>query len=408
MTITTLLVPLAPNLAFLYVIRFVQGLSGGAVIPMLMSVALRVLPPAIRLYGLIPYALTATFFPNLSAAVAALWTDLVGWQFIFLQIIPIAAIAAVLLWYGMPHDPPQLGRLRKMDWRGMVLAAFCTVSVTTMILQGDRLDWWNSPFICCLALVAAVSTPLLLLNEWFHEVPLFRIQLLSRPNLAYGGLTLFCFIIINTSASTLPFTYLEEVQAFRPEQLYGLTLIVAMLQLLFLPLIARLLDFAWLDARILNFLGFACILAACIGDSRLTGIWDAAQFMTWQVCQALGDALVVMPLLMMATNSIEPKEGPFGSALFNTPRGVAEALGPWLLAIMLRWRGALHSSRLADQMGTDRFRFAFGPIVNPHFPVSSPASAAGSPAVLAAALEAQTRILTLSDTFLIVAGSSCF
>lgn len=99
-------------------------MSGGLTIPMLMSVALRVLPPAIRLYGLIAYALVATFFPNLGAPIAALWTDLIRWQFVFLQIIPLGALAAVRCWYGMPVDPPQYGRLKTIDWRGTVLAAF--------------------------------------------------------------------------------------------------------------------------------------------------------------------------------------------------------------------------------------------------------------------------------------------
>ena len=404
-TVTTLLIPFAPNLPMLYGLRFLQGFGGGAIIPMMMSVALRVLPPEARLYGLIPYALTATVFPNLAAPVAALWTDLVGWHFVFYQIIPIAALSAVLLWYGMPHDDTQLERLKKIDWRGMLLAAIATFSLTTLILQGDRLDWWNSPLICMLALVAAISTPLLLINEWFHEVPLFRIQLLARRNLAYGGLTLFCFIIINTSSSTLPFAYLQRVQAFRPEQLCELTALIAGLQLIFLPIVAWLLDFEWVDARVLNFLGFACILTACIGDSQLTGVWDATQFLLWQVLQALGDALVIMPLLMMATNSIEPKEGPYGSALFNTPRGIAQALGSWLLEYMLRWRGALHSSRLADQTGLDRFQ----PMISTaHAGFGTHGGVVKGTGSLAATLTAQTQVLVLSDTFLVVAGIVVF
>ena len=40
-----------------------------------MTIALRVLGPDIRLYGLSVYAMTATLTPDLATSFAALWTD---------------------------------------------------------------------------------------------------------------------------------------------------------------------------------------------------------------------------------------------------------------------------------------------------------------------------------------------
>ena len=117
-----------------------------------------------------------------------------------------------------------------------------------------------------------------------------------------------------------------------------------------------LLNIAWLDPRVLHFLGFSCIVTACVGDSYLTSAWNGDEFILWQVFQAAGGALVVMPLLMMATNTITPQEGPFGAVLVNTPRGLAEAVVPWLMRLVSRWRGSLHSDGIADQLGLDRFR----------------------------------------------------
>ncbi len=74
-----LLQPYAPNLHSLMLLRVVQGLASGALPPMLMSVALRFLPPGIKVYGLACYSLTATFGPNLGTPLAGLWTEYVGW-----------------------------------------------------------------------------------------------------------------------------------------------------------------------------------------------------------------------------------------------------------------------------------------------------------------------------------------
>lgn len=77
------LCPFASNLLTLYVLRVLQGIAGGCLPPMLIIVALRYLPPKVKLYGLAGYALTATFGPALGTPLAALWTEYVGWQWSF-------------------------------------------------------------------------------------------------------------------------------------------------------------------------------------------------------------------------------------------------------------------------------------------------------------------------------------
>src|ERR1700737_2212328 len=79
--------------------------------------------------------------------------------------------------------------------------------------------------------------------------------------------------------------------------------------------------------------------------------------------------MVVMPLLMMATNTVaSPAEGPFASALVNTSRAVAEATGAWFLELIDRWRNALHSARIIDEAGQDRWRVIQSNGVLPQYP----------------------------------------
>jgi DHA2 family multidrug resistance protein len=118
---SSVLIPFSPNIEAIYALRLLQGLAGGLIIPLLMTTALRVLTPNIRLYGLAVYALTATFTPALAATVAAFWTDVVDWRFVFLQSIPLCALAGVLVWYCLPQDRPGYQRFRILDWRGVLL-----------------------------------------------------------------------------------------------------------------------------------------------------------------------------------------------------------------------------------------------------------------------------------------------
>jgi MFS transporter, DHA2 family, multidrug resistance protein len=144
-----------------------------------MTTALRVLDAPIRLYGLAAYALSATFFPALGATVSALWTDSVGVEFAFYQDIPLCALAALLVWFGMPQDEPKYERLAQFDWRGALLIAIGFGSLITLLQQGDRHDWFNSLPMSLLALASVVAIPSFLFNETPVKHPLLKLSLLT-------------------------------------------------------------------------------------------------------------------------------------------------------------------------------------------------------------------------------------
>ena len=402
----TLLMPFCPNLTLLYALRFTQGMAGGFIIPLLLVTGLRVMTPTTRLYALAGYALTATFAPNISATVAALWTDAVNWRFVFFQDLPLFSLAAVLAWYGLPQDPPQYGRLKKFDRVGAVLLVCISISFVTVLEQGDRLDWFNSKLICVLLLVLVLALPLFIFNELQQELPLFGIRLLKRRNFGYALIALFTFLIISQSGSTLPISYLQQVQGFRPAQLYPITLEVALLELIMLPLMAVVLNIAWVDARVVSFIGLICILLADIGDSGITSFWINDSLFLWQGLQTIGQPMFVMALLMIATNTItDPKEGPFASAMINASRALAEPVAVWVTQLIVRWRGGLHYNRVVDQIGQTRYRViqAQGLLPGnapPLLPNGQP-RAPGALNGLMTAVQAQVTVLTLSDTFLI-------
>ncbi|VTP67681.1 Multidrug resistance protein B [Leclercia adecarboxylata] len=100
-----ILLPLVPNAQLFLLLRTIQGLFSGALPPLLMTVALRFLPPSIKLYGLGAYALTATFGPNVAPTLAAFWTDDVSWMFMFWQVVPAILISMLFIGWGFAAGP---------------------------------------------------------------------------------------------------------------------------------------------------------------------------------------------------------------------------------------------------------------------------------------------------------------
>ena len=404
--VSSTLIPFSPNIEAIYALRLLQGLAGGLLIPVLMTTALRVFSnPKLRLYGLVFYALTAGFTAGLGASLAALWTDVVDWRFVFFQAVPAMVLGGALVWYGASQDEPQYERFRILDSRGVLLLIVGFGAFSTMLFQGDRLDWFNSKFICVLALISALGIPLFLLNEWLHPLPLIKLQLLGRRNIAYGCIALFTFLIIAQAGSTVPLTYLQEIQGYRPLQAHLVTLEVALPQLLLLPAVAYVLDFD-IDPRLVSFTGLGLILVSCVGPSFVDYTWTRDQFYSWQAFQMVGQPMVTMSLLELVTNSVRgPEEAPFVSALINTPRALSGAVAVWLLQLIARWRGNLHSDRIVDQLGQNHFELAlntasFGVPPTP----TNPTGAASADPVQALSLAAQQQVtvLSIADTYLVL------
>jgi MFS transporter, DHA2 family, multidrug resistance protein len=185
------------------------------------------------------------------------------------------------------------------------------------------------------------------------------------------------------------------------------------LQLVMLPAMALLLDYERIDPRVVSLVGLGLILASCVGSSFLTIYWNRDQFYLWQLLQGIGQPMVIMPLLMMTTNAVAgPSEGPFASALINTLRAVAEATSARFLALIGRWRNALHSDRIIDEAGQDRWRVIQGNGVLPQYPPplmpDGRLRAPGSLQVFSHAVEQQATILSTSDTFLILGVLTVF
>jgi DHA2 family multidrug resistance protein len=179
--------------------------------------------------------------------------------------------------------------------------------------------------------------------------------------MAYAVITLFCFIMISMSASAVPMAYLAEVQGYRPLQSAAITMSVAVLQLLLLPLAVFVLRQERVDSRWVNGFGLVCVILACLACSRLTSAWNREQFYAWQALSGLGQAFIVVSLLMMGTNSVVPQEGPLASPLINMPRAVSRALGTCLLELIAHFRGQLHGTRLIERAGTHAFSLIRGP-----------------------------------------------
>ena len=62
-----------------------------------------------------------------------------------------------MLWFSLEREPMKLALLREGDWSGIVTMAIGLAALQTVLEEGNKDDWFGSPFIVRLSIVAAVS-----------------------------------------------------------------------------------------------------------------------------------------------------------------------------------------------------------------------------------------------------------
>jgi len=242
----------------------------------------------------------------------------------------------------------QLRLLREGDWFGIVTMAVGLAALQTVLEEGNKDDWFGSNFIIRLSVVAVVALAAFIAIELTTEKPLLNLRLLLRRNFGLGilanvllGMTLYGSVFI------LPM-YLSRIQGYNSEQIGMVLAWTGLPQLLLIPLVPRLMQ--RVDARIIIAIGFALFAASSFMNIHMNNLTAADELLWPNIVRAVGQALVMTPLSVVATSGIEPENAGSASGLFNMMRNLGGAIGIALLQTLLNKREQYHSNVLVQSV----------------------------------------------------------
>ncbi|MBN9007952.1 MAG: multidrug efflux MFS transporter [Rhizobiales bacterium] len=338
----------AQNLPQMIVLRAIQGFTGGVLIPMAFTLIITLLPKAKQPVGLALFALSATFAPAIGPTIGGYLTENWGWQFIFYVNLVPGLLMLGMLWFSLERKPMKLSLLRDGDWAGIVTMAVGLGALQTVLEEGNKDDWFGSPFIVRLSVIAAISLSLFLWIELTGKKPLLNLRLLFRRNFGFGILANFLLgIALYGSVFILP-VYLSRIQGYNAEQIGMVLAWTGLPQLLLIPLVPRLMK--RIDARLVIVVGFALFAVSNFMNVHMTADYASDQLLWPNVVRAVGQALILTPLSVVATAGIEAENAGSASGLFNMMRNLGGAVGIAMLQTFLTKREQFHSNVLTQSV----------------------------------------------------------
>jgi DHA2 family multidrug resistance protein len=334
------------NLQSMIVFRMLQGFTGGALIPMAMTLVMTRLPNNKRAVGLAIFGLTATLAPAMGPTLGGYLTDLYGWPSIFyINWVPgILLIAG--LWWGMDREPVDLSKLIGADWLGIALMALGLASLTIFLEEGNSKDWFESGFILTFAALAIAGILGWVALSFWRPHPFVNLGLYGQRNfLVATALSAVIGMGLYGSSFLLPL-FLGQIANYTPMQIGEVIAWVGFPQLFVMPIAAALSS--KVDNRIMCSFGLLLFGGSCLMNAFMDASTGYDQLIVSQFIRAIGQPFVMLTLSNFAMQGVKPQDMMSASSLFNMTRNLGGSVGIALLATALTNREHFHSARLGE------------------------------------------------------------
>lgn len=312
---------------------------------------------------------------------------------------------AVALALTLDKQPMQLGLLREGDWAGIFTMAIGLSALQTVLEEGNKEDWFSSPFIVKLSIVAFAFLVAFIWIELTVKKPLVKLSLLRQRNFGIGvavnvlvGVSLFGTVYI------LP-QYLGQVQRYNAEQIGNVLAWTGLPQLLLIPLVPMMMK--RFDARYIGFLGISIFAISCFMNITLSADTAGDQFWIPNIVRAIGQALVLTPITAITTAGIAPSDAAAASGLTNMLRNLGGAVGTATLGTVLTKREQFHSNIIGQSvtLGRDEVRTRLDQLTAyfvQHGVSDHTVAAQKAVVALGQVVKRQALILGFADTFAVI------
>ena len=331
-TATTLASAFATNATMLIVLRGITGIFAAAIMPISLAVVVRTFPKdkvpgAIAVWAAVS-GLAIALGPLIGGA---LLTSGYWWGSVLL-VVALLGLAALVLTVLVVHAPvaTEGSHIRLVPVVGSVSGIGLLV---WGVLHGGQSNQWTSAGTLIPMVVGIGLLALLVFSEGRHKDPLADVRLFLEPRfsvavaaLSLGTFTVYGFLYFSTF-------YLQVARGYSPLRT-GLLLLPLSLGLIVGGLASRRIA-SRLDAPTTMTIGMALTAASLATFAALAVSAPIGWFTLIVFVLAFGFALVLSPGTTLAMTSVPSGRDGAGSALINTLRQLASALGVSILGSIL-------------------------------------------------------------------------
>ncbi len=390
----SILCGLSWSLSSMIAFRALQGLFGGALIPLAFTLIMTMLPEKERPRGMALFSLSAVCAPAFGPALGGWLTDSWSWHMIFFINVLPGALMYILLSKGLPKGEMKLAELKKGDWLGIVTMAVGLACLQIVLEEGNRKDWFGSDYIVTLSFISFTCLTAFIIRELTCKKPLINLRLMARPRFGLGSLANMGIGFCLYSAVYLLPLYLGMIHGYTPTQIGLVIMWMGVPQLFIVPVVPRLIQ--WFGSVSVTMVGILLFSCGFWLSGHLNPDFAGPQFHLVQLLRAMGLPLIMTPLMITTTSGLPQHEAADASSLFNILRNLGGAIGMAVMATLLTNRTLLHDARLREALPQTADKLYQAYHMAPHLDPQS------SLALFSMEINRQAAIMAYADDFILL------
>ena len=346
--------------------RLLEAVGTGVMWPVLQITVFSIYPLSRRGMAMGPVGMAMSVAPAIGPTLGGVQTDLNGWRSIFLTLTVIGVISLFLAIFG----------LRNFGTRdASAKADFFSVGLSIFGFGGLMFGFTNiesypftHPMVWLAMLIGVVGIVWFVLRQ-IHgarrqsadpskQPPLLNLSVLKNKSFTVGTVTAALSFFAFSSIMVIMPLYIQDCRGYSAT-ISGLV----MLPGAFGQCIAQFFGGKALDrfgARPVALIGSITLLFGTIMMSLISmtsWIWWVS---IWQFVRQIGMGFVLMPITTWSLNCLEPEEVSAGSAVTNTVRQIAGAIGAPVLVILMETFTSVRWAALGGSKGMYAVANVFG------------------------------------------------
>jgi EmrB/QacA subfamily drug resistance transporter len=330
-TLGSALCAMASNINMLIGFRVLQGLGGGMLMPLGMTIMTRAAGPK-RMGRLMAILGVPMLLGPICGPILGGWLiDSASWHWIFLINVPIGAIALVYALLALPKDAPHPSE--SFDFLGMLMMspglALFLYGVSSIPAEGKV----GTPKVLVPALTGLALVIAFVLYSFKPKHPLLDLRLFHNRNLAISIITMFLFAVAFFGGLLLVPTYFQQI---RGESVLKAGLLVApqgIGAMLTMPIAGTLSD-KFPVGRIVPF-GLVFIAVGMAGLTQISSTTSYGVLLGLLFIMGLGMGCTMMPIMTSALKTLRSAEVARGSTLLNINQQIASSVGVAVMSVIL-------------------------------------------------------------------------
>lgn len=321
----------AVSIEMLIGFRVIQGLGGGMLMPLGMTIMTRAAGPKRmgRLMAIL--GVPMLLGPILGPILGGWLIEHQSWHWIFLINLPIGIAALLYAGWALPNDTAEPSE--SLDVRGMLLMspglALFLYGVSSIPDAGTILD---TKVLVTMG-IGAVLMGLFVAHSFRPEHPLLDLRLFKNRVLSASTLTMFLFAAAFFGGLLLVPTYFQSV---RGESTLDAGLLVApqgIGAMLTMPIAGALAD-KFPVGRIAP-VGLVVIIAGMFGMTQIDADTSYTYLIAVLFVLGLGMGGTMMPIMTSALKTLTHHEVARGSTLLNIVQQIASSVGVAIMSVVL-------------------------------------------------------------------------